>query len=263
VAFSSLPKIEPDIGARVRLVRKRLGLSQSALAPLIGASRDQLASVELGRVALTFEHGWNLCAEFDLNPLWLLSGELSVDRFVDFDTSKILDDERFSAAFDHHWYRQWRAAQLAMTKSRFAKSAASLDEWLPGRRSRSAIEFLAQYGTRQLATKNVARNNAKLYLATVHLPTDWISLRARLRRATRDRGVRAALARYCKVSTAAVSQWLTGASAPTADTTLRLLNWVVRAEQKKQSGARAGARAPRKTRVRKSKHEKPNADQRG
>ena len=75
VAFPELPESERAIGARVREARKRAKLSQAKIAALIGLTRDQVNNVELGRAALRFRPGWDLCVELDLNPAWLLTGE--------------------------------------------------------------------------------------------------------------------------------------------------------------------------------------------
>lgn len=95
---------------------------------------------------------------------------------------------------------------------------------------------------------------------TVSDRSRWNQLRRRLCAATKNRGARSALARKFRVSTAAVAQWLSGQSAPTAETTLRLLEWVATAEAQQQHKKRAGrveARPALKTRKAKSTtHEK-------
>ena len=84
----------------------------------------------------------------------------------------------------------------------------------------------------------------------------WKNLRLRIREATDERGKRAALARKFKVTPQAVSEWLSGASAPTAETTLRLLKWVTKAEGKQQKGSGSvSTTAEAKTRRRKSRNE--------
>lgn len=88
----------------------------------------------------------------------------------------------------------------------------------------------------------------------------WNELRARLAAATDQYGARAALARQFGVTPQAVAEWLSGASAPTAETTLRLLEWVTAEEAKSKEKKRAGSGSTRpalKTRSRKSnRHEK-------
>jgi transcriptional regulator with XRE-family HTH domain len=86
----------------------------------------------------------------------------------------------------------------------------------------------------------------------------WGELRSRIRALTDRHGARAQLAREFEVTPQAVAEWLSGASAPTAETTLRLREWVSEAEakQKKRAGS-ATTRPALKTRKSKSnKHEK-------
>lgn len=53
----------------------------------------------------------------------------------------------------------------------------------------------------------------------------------RLRRATKQRGCKAALARDLQVPPARISEWLSGAVEPSGETTLRLLRWVEKQER--------------------------------
>jgi transcriptional regulator with XRE-family HTH domain len=91
----------------------------------------------------------------------------------------------------------------------------------------------------------------------------WNELRVRLAAATEKYGARAALAREFGVTPQAVAEWLSGASAPTAETTLRLLEWVTAEEAQSKQKKRAGSGSTRpalKTRKRKStSHEKTNS----
>jgi hypothetical protein len=65
----------------------------------------------------------------------------------------------------------------------------------------------------------------------------WAALRDRIRAATRERGDRVKLAREFGVTPQAVAKWLSGASAPTAETTLRLLDFVTAKEAKPKTSA--------------------------
>lgn len=66
----------------------------------------------------------------------------------------------------------------------------------------------------------------KFYLNRLQAVRNWPELRRKLIRTTADNpGARSFLARKFGVSPAAVSQWLSGASAPAADTALRLQHW--------------------------------------
>ena len=84
----------------------------------------------------------------------------------------------------------------------------------------------------------------------------WEFLRERLKRATSERGRKAALAREFGVKPQAVNEWFSGASAPDAEKTLRLLAWVT-AEEAKQQKSPQGALTPGepKTQLKESKHE--------
>jgi transcriptional regulator with XRE-family HTH domain len=75
--------------------------------------------------------------------------------------------------------------------------------------------------------------------------------------ATAKSGARSALAKSLGVTRSAVSQWLSeGGTTPTAETALRLREWVHPDEDKKQSPGRVSPRPEPKTRVRKSVYEK-------
>ena len=69
-------------------------------------------------------------------------------------------------------------------------------------------------------------------------------LRNRLKAATARHGARSALAVEFGVSRQAVSQWISGATAPEAATTLKLLQWVERAEAKQRQSAGSAATPP-------------------
>jgi transcriptional regulator with XRE-family HTH domain len=104
---------------------------------------------------------------------------------------------------------------------------------------------------------------AKHYLGHEMEPQTWDELRSRLEKVTRRPGARAALAREFDVSTAAVSQWLSGVSAPTADNTVRLANFVERAEanQKQNAGPVSETRPAKRSKKGRSKqNEKPNSN---
>jgi len=87
----------------------------------------------------------------------------------------------------------------------------------------------------------------------------WDKLRKQLQSATKLPGARSALAREFQVSAATVSQWLSDDARqriyPTAENTLRLLEWVTakKAQSKQNKRAGSGSTQPAlKTRKRKS-----------
>jgi hypothetical protein len=93
---------------------------------------------------------------------------------------------------------------------------------------------------------------------TIAQRSRWDKLRKGLQSATKLPGARSALAREFQVSTATVSQWLSDDARqriyPTAENTLRLLEWVTaRKAQSKNKRAGSGSTQPAlKTRKRKS-----------
>ena len=69
--------------------------------------------------------------------------------------------------------------------------------------------------------------------------SNWAKLRKLLLSETTVPGAKAAIARRFKVTTQAVSQWLSGKTMPSADTALRLRDWLLnRGTQRKPSVGR-------------------------
>ncbi|MEY2408851.1 MAG: 5-methylcytosine-specific restriction enzyme [Verrucomicrobiota bacterium] len=95
--------------------------------------------------------------------------------------------------------------------------------------------------------------------------TSWPELRVRLSGLTQLRGGKAALARLFCVTPQAVSEWLRGKSMPSADTTIRLLDWVREGGSllQKQSAVGVSPPAAPKTQPRKGNNEetKPKSGQ--
>jgi transcriptional regulator with XRE-family HTH domain len=78
---------------------------------------------------------------------------------------------------------------------------------------------------------------------------------------TDKHGERAALARELDVSRQTLNVWLSGDAMPSAEYTLRLLEWATAKEANlKKSAGSAETRPARTTQTRKSKHEKPSSD---
>ena len=86
----------------------------------------------------------------------------------------------------------------------------------------------------------------------------WNGLRKRLARATAAHGAKIALARLFGISDAAVAQWINGTAKPSAELTLRVLEWVTAFEAKQNKSARGGATntTTSKTRSTQIKYEK-------
>ena len=82
--FAGLSDYEKSICSRFKLAREDAGVTQERLGLHIGLSRDQVASVELERVALRFWPGWKFCLELDINAAWLAYGEEPIRPCVDY-----------------------------------------------------------------------------------------------------------------------------------------------------------------------------------
>ncbi|MBA3351177.1 MAG: hypothetical protein H0U23_01910 [Blastocatellia bacterium] len=154
-------------------------------------------------------------------------------------------------------------AQLVVAYEKLRSRYFELEEQerrVPG--TQAALKYADE---KALLEKLIAPHLIKPYLTRdmKPQPRSWDDLRSLLRRATQSPGQKTALAQQLGVSTAAVSQWLSGANAPAADTTLRLLNWVEKSEanpqQKKSAGSSAERPAPKTRQQGKSTvHENPN-----
>ena len=63
-----------NIGARVKMIRKGKKLTQKAFAEAADCSKDQIYSVESGRVKPSREWLQKIAARFEINEEWLLTG---------------------------------------------------------------------------------------------------------------------------------------------------------------------------------------------
>ena len=72
--FTPSPIDKAGIPSRIKTVRKKMKMTQDAFAKLLGCSKSQLSSVELGRVNPSNLWLANLCKSAGVNNEWLLSG---------------------------------------------------------------------------------------------------------------------------------------------------------------------------------------------
>jgi transcriptional regulator with XRE-family HTH domain len=215
---------EAEIGRRMLALRKDYRFHRREIAELVRITTDQLKRVERGEVALRFGIGWRFCQVTKANPLWLAFGDVYGRLgFAEWqiDVKQRSDDLFLDVMKDHAFdYDRFRTKRLRMSKETAEGFAMAL---------LSKLDFLTD-------------PSIKHYLVD-DMPTKftWEHLRQRLKVATSAKGMRTELAKKFRVTTAAVSQWLTGESAPKADTTLKLLQWVTVAEaqQKRTAELRA------------------------
>jgi transcriptional regulator with XRE-family HTH domain len=60
---------------RIRLIRKELGLNQHDFSHKIGLTQTSMSMIEAGKAALTQKNIKLICATFDVNEDWLLTGQ--------------------------------------------------------------------------------------------------------------------------------------------------------------------------------------------
>ncbi len=63
------------MGERVKLIRKRLGLTQEQLAQRLGVGKTALSMIETGKTRLSSRNRNILVQELNVNPQWLESGK--------------------------------------------------------------------------------------------------------------------------------------------------------------------------------------------
>lgn len=239
---------EAQIAERIRRVRTDQRISQRLAASRMGLSRDQLKRIERGEVSVRFFPGWNFCQFADANPLWLAFGDPEKRfGFVACANATVDENARFLDVLKRYGER-YRTFRFFVHESWFESGSVFSDK-------ESVLnEKIIALDRRQTDAekKTIARKDIKRYLIpamAADIPT-WETLRMILRGKTQTGKAKANLARYTGVSLAAVSQWRSGASAPTADKTLRVLRWVrkIDAHQPNQKNApEARKRNRRKT----------------
>jgi transcriptional regulator with XRE-family HTH domain len=225
----------------------------------MGISRGQLRRIENGEVAVRFFPAWNFCQYTNISPLWLAFGDPEPrDGFVSCANNTVPSESRFLEIMERYG-EQYRTLRFITQESWFASGDVFSDR-NPLLRAESV-----QLKRRAIAKKTLAPMPLVKYRLIPEMVTallTWDKLRDSLRAETESPEAKAEVARLLQVTPAAVSQWRLGASAPTADNALRLLQWVVRRREQKEKSAGSASEAPpaRTTRVRKSKHEKPHSD---
>jgi transcriptional regulator with XRE-family HTH domain len=230
---------EAQIGERIRLVRSEDGVSRPLAARQMGLTPDQLKRIESGEVAVRFFPAILFCQFADINPLWLAFGEPE-KRFGFFGV-------KFTIAVEKTFKPRFLEV-MERNKERYRAASGSYTY----DRERDAD-----------AKKQVGTLSIKRYLIPemiVETPPSWNELRTILVAKTESAKAKVELARRLGVTMAAISQWRSGASAPTADNALRILEWIreTEAEQKQSAGSVSESRPTPKPLTRKSKHEKPS-----
>jgi transcriptional regulator with XRE-family HTH domain len=262
-------------------------MSQRLFAFSFGWSAQQLKRIEAGEVAPRFGPVWNLCFMAQINPLWLAFGEPYLRYgFSSFpvlekhpeltpetpfiDVMRVIGAEYKTENDKLEWGARSTSAKrpdLFVFRESLAELTAKFAERIPQAEQQRFMAYLIACADRFVARKAISTRTIdtaldiqdKWSLMATSRKSHWQQLRKEVAAVTAKRGSRAALARLLRVTPQALNEWLQGRSAPAAEQTLRLLEWVkaVEAKQKTSAESVSVARPARKTR-RKSKHAKPS-----
>ena len=77
---------------RIKALRKRLGLTQQAFADRLKIARGNIGAYEVGKNAPSDAVISLICKEFNVNEIWLRTGEGGDDNMF----TKVNDEDRFS-----------------------------------------------------------------------------------------------------------------------------------------------------------------------
>lgn len=98
-----------EIGDRLNYLRENhLKISQEEFGKKIGVSRFSISNHESGKRKLTERVITDICREFDVNEIWLRTGEGGDENIF----NKLNDEDRFSI----------NLGKLSITENEFAKS---------------------------------------------------------------------------------------------------------------------------------------------
>ncbi len=81
-----------EFNDRLKIVRKRLGLTQQEFADKLGIKRGAIANYEIGRNTPIDAVITLICREFNINEVWLRTGEGGEDSMF----TKVDEDDRYS-----------------------------------------------------------------------------------------------------------------------------------------------------------------------
>lgn len=79
---------------RIKELRKSLGLTQQQFADKLGIARGNIAAYEVGKNAVSNAVISLVCKEFDVNEVWLRTGEGGIDNMF----IQVSNDDEYSLA---------------------------------------------------------------------------------------------------------------------------------------------------------------------
>jgi len=286
---------ERQICGRVRALRLQLRMAQVEFAHLLDLSRDKLAAVEYECTPVRYALARAIWERFDVCQQWLGEGippkfgKVAIPLEIE---AGIKPRALFSSVYDeslrghvHAAIRQ--AGEAAKCFEMFQggpKEAAqkyagllqtiwferlpieeqyALYRWLSGAASQfwhSDRKFFGQPVSAGAAEITPGKGLTSVNESSKQEGVKAVlpSLLERLCKATAERGRKSELAAFLRVQLPSLSVWLSGKQQPGGETTLRLLQWVERAEaQQKAPGSVEALPGGQQTRSRESSYEKP------
>ena len=199
------------IGLFLMFLRHVNRRSQKQFGAELGLTEDQVSAIESGRTPLKLKAAWKACCWMDIHPDFLISngkwnpGPFSIIEWEDRQRIEKLINAHANANFIDAWPAVRSVVLEAGAQGPEATNKVMLDKLAPL--------------TDDPGVKKKIRSLPELLES--------------LRELTKDRGCKIALAKEMHVTRQAVDQWLSGATAPTAETTFELLQWVEQQERQK------------------------------
>ncbi len=242
---------EMAICARFREARLAACASQAATGEKTGLTRDQVAGIESARSPLRFWPGIRFCAWLDLNPCWLANGQVPVNGWRDLGALPLAFEQIGERARFSEGWEKTSTGKLSRDSSLIAAWNDATEEIDDAKHDHNATEAYAsgmapamEEAKQNQAMLDSLRREWEEQRVISETPT-WEELRTRLKAATQKARAKTELARALEVTKQAVTEWLSGASAPTAARTLKLLRWVLAAESSPiESGSDVRASLP-------------------
>jgi transcriptional regulator with XRE-family HTH domain len=204
------------------MIRKEHRMSQPFVAHHLGVSRDQIERIESGTATVRFFVGWSFCRLTNTNPLWVVEGDpQSKHGFVDCANSSVPPESSLADVM-RTYGKRYRVYRFLNQSAAFESGAVFSDQ--PSMLAADYIKLGPPDPPQFEVPKNLL---GKLSIKhSLRSTMTWQELRSVLRSETETPTAKAALASFLGVSLAAVSQWRSGASAPTAEKVLRILDWL-------------------------------------
>jgi transcriptional regulator with XRE-family HTH domain len=225
------------------------GLSQRALLSDVARRFHSSKRPALRAIGPEFEPRTEAGDELLRRGMFADSLKMRVDRWI----AEL--PEGSVASFREGLYKAVQSFMAALPKESDSVIAHRMDQlmWHRIRMANARRTLVVKDSHRKLLTDVTATGKVSPVKSTM------ASLLDRLNKATSQRGMKSKLAKVIGVPLSNISQWLSGEREPGGETTLRLLQWVERQENKQECPGGAETPPERKTQPRKFSYEKPKS----